>query len=501
VSAFLLGSQELFILDECQTSRVQCIELNSNVLAHLNRKHSQQQQVIYMDLLYVVSAKLAAGCSIEDILFLCESAYKDVISFYKQNRKSCQLISLSAYLADYTEDESFNSVIKLANMGEELSPIYTLSASMLLQQNKVFAKLATKLQACSIAESNLKLETVIEPSLTSYNLQRIAFENEIKTLQEDLKVSQASNAGAKQDLIASEQQRQKLESGFENTKTHLNNIVDELKLEVVKASQELTSAQDEIAKTNQQLQVSQASNSELQAENDLLVEQLHQTQETLVEALTEKSQQEQEYLISQQRNEVELKTAQDSLAKTDKQLQVSQASNSELQAENDLLIKQLHHVQETLECCFIELDDINELNHQVQGLTKTLNDAREYEKWLRLALSKSNKLLFQKNRGFRNSIKDKAKLIKRSEVFDEEWYLQTYPDLKDTDLDLAIHYLLYGAYEARNPSGIFDTLNYLQSYPDVIDSNMSPIVHYINFGQLEGRQPNPMQKRLPALKG
>jgi len=42
-------------------------------------------------------------------------------------------------------------------------------------------------------------------------------------------------------------------------------------------------------------------------------------------------------------------------------------------------------------------------------------------------------------------------LIRASPWFQEEWYLERYPDVREAALDPARHYLEFGAAEARNP--------------------------------------------------
>ena len=87
---------------------------------------------------------------------------------------------------------------------------------------------------------------------------------------------------------------------------------------------------------------------------------------------------------------------------------------------------------------------------------------------------------------------DKAqerKLIIASEYFDKDWYLAQYPDVKKERADPALHYLLFGAFEGRNPSRLFDTTWYLTCNPDVAAAKVNALIHYINFGKKEGRQP------------
>jgi len=87
-------------------------------------------------------------------------------------------------------------------------------------------------------------------------------------------------------------------------------------------------------------------------------------------------------------------------------------------------------------------------------------------------------------------------LIKKSGLFDENYYLEIYPDVKEylekhhgVPNDIIAHYLKYGANELRNPSEKFNTRYYLETYPDVVRSRINPLIHYILYGYKEDRRP------------
>ena len=81
--------------------------------------------------------------------------------------------------------------------------------------------------------------------------------------------------------------------------------------------------------------------------------------------------------------------------------------------------------------------------------------------------------------------------IKDSGLFDNQYYIFEYPDVRKENFDPIIHYILYGAKEGRKPTPYFDTQFYLDSYQDVKKSNMNPLYHYIKYGFKEGRNPSP----------
>jgi len=81
------------------------------------------------------------------------------------------------------------------------------------------------------------------------------------------------------------------------------------------------------------------------------------------------------------------------------------------------------------------------------------------------------------------------KIIEKSGLFDVRYYLFTYPDIRQNDIDPIKHYINVGTSEGRNPSENFNTKFYLDTYNDVKKANINPLVHYIKVGKEEGRKP------------
>ncbi len=85
-------------------------------------------------------------------------------------------------------------------------------------------------------------------------------------------------------------------------------------------------------------------------------------------------------------------------------------------------------------------------------------------------------------------------VIRDSLFFDEAYYLQANPDVLSSGHDPALHYLLHGGREGRNPSPLFSTREYLDRNPDVRVAQLNPLVHYETKGRSENRQlPLPLQ--------
>ena len=82
--------------------------------------------------------------------------------------------------------------------------------------------------------------------------------------------------------------------------------------------------------------------------------------------------------------------------------------------------------------------------------------------------------------------------IKQSRLFDEVFYRSMYPDVPRS-LDAIRHYCEHGWREGRNPSDDFDTCFYLATYSDIRDAEINPFWHYVVAGASELRKALPEQ--------
>jgi hypothetical protein len=95
-------------------------------------------------------------------------------------------------------------------------------------------------------------------------------------------------------------------------------------------------------------------------------------------------------------------------------------------------------------------------------------------------------------------------VIRNSVFFDERYYLETNPDVREMGLDAALHYLAHGALEGRDPGPFFSTRAYLARYPDVAEASLNPLLHYEAHGRGENRGVLPYSvksRRLPSDSG
>lgn len=182
--------------------------------------------------------------------------------------------------------------------------------------------------------------------------------------------------------------------------------------------------------------------------------------------------------------------------------------------ENDLLLLQLHQVQEELEQYYLKNVELNELaskNSESQAELEQGNQALRLQlqqmqrELLTVQHAQSDQAVAQTGRFAKllpgrvrarlaraeanRALEAKLKVVRESEWFDGQWYLETYPDVRDAKMDPAEHFCDFGWKEGRNPGAGFDTSYYVRVNPDVAASGMNPLLHFLQHGRGEGRLP------------
>src|SRR5436190_5980441 len=76
--------------------------------------------------------------------------------------------------------------------------------------------------------------------------------------------------------------------------------------------------------------------------------------------------------------------------------------------------------------------------------------------------------------------------VRKSRLFDAEYYLATYPDVLERNVDPLVHYLEEGAPEGRNPHPDFDAGFYLEQCRLRGEEPANPLLHYIRIGAARG---------------
>ncbi len=87
----------------------------------------------------------------------------------------------------------------------------------------------------------------------------------------------------------------------------------------------------------------------------------------------------------------------------------------------------------------------------------------------------------------------KAKqLIKKSGLFDPDYYATSYPDVINSGMAPLTHYVQFGVNEGRHPNAYFDLSMYLAVNPDIMNlanesGKLAAVLHFIKHGKKEIR--------------
>jgi glycosyltransferase involved in cell wall biosynthesis len=81
-----------------------------------------------------------------------------------------------------------------------------------------------------------------------------------------------------------------------------------------------------------------------------------------------------------------------------------------------------------------------------------------------------------------------------ADAMDIEWYRTKYADVATTGMDPALHYLMHGYKERRDPAPNFSTGLYLADHPDLDRVGIHALQHYVLWGHKERRRVQPAVK-------
>lgn len=73
--------------------------------------------------------------------------------------------------------------------------------------------------------------------------------------------------------------------------------------------------------------------------------------------------------------------------------------------------------------------------------------------------------------------------LRGSRLFDSVWYLSTYPEVAETGLSPALHYLRHGASEGKDPGPQFSTNQYVSRHPQILRTGANPLINHLQTGQ------------------
>ena len=204
----------------------------------------------------------------------------------------------------------------------------------------------------------------------------------------------------------------------------------------------------------------------------------------------------------------QLVQATDALSRSEKEMQIMSLQLSEAVAESERRNRELKSVkashaklQADLDCAQAGLSrlqrerdkahqEVKRLNAELRGIhsSRVWRIAQQLASAVRMAQGALKRLRIRPSRPETKM----AQLVASSDFFDRAWYLTQNPDVAAHGIDPALHYVLHGAAEGRNPGPKFDTNWYLDTHGDVAAAGFNPLVHYLLYGKAEGREISPI---------
>lgn len=336
------------------------------------------------------------------------------------------------------------------------------------QLDKHFAEIQKQLQdSKSLEEENelllLQLHQVQEELETTF-LNAQANEKYLKEVQSQLKQSQEQ--AQEQNNIISEQKH--LLTELRAKKAELTDIRKQLSKENTQLRQQLetSSRPEELEQQIQQLQqdkqLLEQQVSEIAEQKSILAESLEGFQQPEDVSISELRAQLQQFQEEHHNQQQTLRQQQKLIHEQRQLLSELRAKKAELADIRKQLSKENTQLRQQL--------GIQPQIIETSALPNTTHLAVSYE-----TSSEANDF----------PLDDYQALLEGSPLFDADYYLDSYPDVAESGINPALHYLLFGAREERNPSLHFNTKSYLLQYPELVDSNINPLIHHLHSSQIK----------------
>ena len=256
----------------------------------------------------------------------------------------------------------------------------------------------------------------------------------------------------------------------------------------------------DIAKLKQALTQDELDKSELASENEKVIEQNLLLLDSLETKVAELSYQKEKHIQEADRQLAQFNSMRKENENIEKAIKALRKEHETQQIEYANFVqsskKELTALEKTKNREIKQLESKLEQKSQVEQILRAelaeLRAIKSSKLWK--VSSKVEKLsnAVDKHAAKRKKLSQDMSLLYTSELFDADWYLETYSDVQKDSIDPAEHYLLYGANEGRKPSPYFDGKWYLQANPDVASENTNPLIHYIKFGREEKRPMSPV---------
>ncbi len=446
-----------------------------------------------------------------------------------------------------TEKEQF--ILQLHQVKEELeatSLTAKTEAQIATDEKAVLSRQLAETQA-----SQVKQQASAASQQASLISKLSAFETSHQDTEQENELLLLQLHQVQEELEATFLAAQAAEQTATDEKAALNRQLTEV---LAGQSQRQASASSELDALKLKLTAFETSHQDSVQENELLLLQLHQVQEeleatflaaqaaeqTVTDEKAARNRQRTEVLADQTQRQASTSSELDALKL---KLTALETSHQDTEQENELLLLQLHQVQEELEHYFLQYQSLEEkivLAESTRHVTESLALDRKLSKPGKIGKDRIKPLFhsswYQKQAGKRtlplahylkhgwkkqlspHPLFDPQFYIEKHRLedlnycplthfidvghklgysphplFDSQWYLTEYPDVKESGINPLLHYLVCGANEGRDPSKAFHTDWYLATYPDVRESGMNPLLHFALHGKADERKQSPYQ--------
>ncbi|WP_432697893.1 hypothetical protein ACQUQP_05990 [Marinobacterium sp. YM272] len=479
----------------------------------------------------IIATAMAAGQTAQQAIAEWKAQAEQLLAWLKRNRRSATVVEVDALLSAPETIEKLCDWLNIrcprhlpvlpeeVQSSLEISDLDLLLASQLMRQHEGGKELLGLLEASTLP---LGESSFAEPL---FNIEQLATQQEeskqaleqLHTTQEELERLSILKAELDLQLVAKEKDAASVIEQLESTRGQLkiqqensNLLLEQLhttqeeleRQQILKAELglQLVAKEKDAASVIEQLESTRGQLKIQQEDSNLLLEQLHTTQEEL----------ERQQILKAELG-LQLVAKEKDAASVIEQLESTRGQLKIQQEESNLLLEQLHMVQEELEqTCnrqqHLEAARKDEdavlavANGEIAKLHNELNSikaSRFYRLLKRAETTPQRKTSTNKRKLQRNIRK-----LNDSPLFDANWYQMTYADVAQQKMEPARHYIKFGAAEGRDPSPHFNTSWYLQVNPDVADSGINPLIHYMEHGEAEGRAAKPEeQNHLPGPRG
>ncbi|WGL16389.1 hypothetical protein PVT68_16690 [Microbulbifer bruguierae] len=254
----------------------------------------------------------------------------------------------------------------------------------------------------------------------------------------------------------------------------------------------------------------------MEAEVNLLTQQLHHTQEELehyyhqlmeyensdVQTMSDLIKEKNAKLLGLSRRKklveadlqganAELSNANNELSKANAELSMAKEKLAELESEDkadvlqekieekNLKLQKLSNAKKALLAENVSLiEELEAAREKLNSLQDEIEQMRSSGAWRVISPLKQ---ISSSQRREKHAIKKVIRVIKESMLFDDDWYLNEYPDVAEDGLDPVEHYVRHGADEDRDPNSVFSTSWYKKLHPEVVEAGVNPLFHYISI--------------------